>query len=194
MFKKILLLLPVLIILLTSNSEAISRNHINIIIRTPSNTFTFAEDVLINNAGRTFVPVRNIFEALGASVHWSTQGIITISKNSYNIRLQHNSPIGIINGTQTKLDTPIKQVNGRTLIPLRFISEAIGASVNWNRKTMTIKIVTQSDMHSSQELPPQAKNSPKIISLQGERLTIGMSELICLKTISLPMIHPPKVR
>lgn len=56
-------------------------------------------------------------------------------------------PIGKIeakvNKSVNKLDAPAKIVNGRTLVPLRFVSEALGAEVTWDGKTKTIYIISQ---------------------------------------------------
>jgi len=91
--------------------------------------------------GRTLVPLRAIFEALGANVSWdeNTQSI-TATKADTSIKLQINSKTAYKNNQATSLDAPPKIVNNRTLIPLRFVSEALGANVNWNEDNQTISI------------------------------------------------------
>jgi len=82
--------------------------------------------------GRTLIPIRAIAETLGAQVAWNpgTQEI-AIVKDGKTVILKLNSDIASINGVSAKLDTPAVMVSGRTLIPLRFVSEAFGEKVGW---------------------------------------------------------------
>ena len=90
--------------------------------------------------GRTLVPLRAIFEALGAGVNWddSTQ-TVTATKGGMEIKLVIGG-LAYKNGQPVALDVPAKIVNGRTLVPLRFVSEALGASVWWNDAAQTVTI------------------------------------------------------
>ena len=92
-------------------------------------------------SGRTLVPLRAIFEALGATVEWdaSTQ-TVTATKDGTTVKLQIGSKIAYKNGSPVPLDIPGKIHNGRTLVPLRFVSEAMGASVEWKADTQTVVI------------------------------------------------------
>lgn len=98
----------------------------------------------IIDQGRTLVPLRGIFEALGADLNWdqNTQ-TVTATKAGTEIRLVIGGQ-AYKNGQPIKLDVPAQITNGRTLIPLRFVSEALGASVDWNGTTQTVTIISQS--------------------------------------------------
>jgi hypothetical protein len=89
---------------------------------------------------RTLVPFRAIFEALGANVSWdgSTQ-TVTAVKGDTEIKLTIGGP-AYKNGQPVTLDVPAKIVNERTLVPLRFVSEVLGASVWWNDAAQTVTI------------------------------------------------------
>lgn len=89
----------------------------------------------------TYVPMRAIFEALGATVEWnsSTQAI-TARKNDIEIKLAINNNKATINGESSYLASPPKLVDGTTVVPLRFISEALGAGVSWDGATRTVTI------------------------------------------------------
>lgn len=91
--------------------------------------------------GRTLVPLRAIFETLGATVAWdgATQ-TVTAVRSDVTIRLQVGNPVASRNGVSVALDQPPVIVGGRTLVPLRFVSEALGAAVGWNGDTRTITI------------------------------------------------------
>lgn len=121
-------------------------------------TTTFAEPikVLINNQplivpvdpiiqdGRTLVPLRAIFEALGVNVHWDQHTkIVTGIRDDKTIKLQIDNKMASINEKQVELDVPARNINGSTLVPVRFIAESLGAEVKWNQESQTVSI--QSD-------------------------------------------------
>lgn len=96
---------------------------------------------------RTLVPMRAIFEALGASVDWneSEQVVTAVYNNVYNkstinISLKIGSNIAIINGQNNTLDVLATIINNRTFVPLRFISEALGYHVYWDEENLEIHI------------------------------------------------------
>lgn len=93
--------------------------------------------------GRTMVPLRGIFEALGATLQWdgSTQ-TIKAQKGEKEVILSIGDTEASVNGSTIILDTPPKIVNGRTLVPLRFVSEALGANVTWNEKLRCASITS----------------------------------------------------
>jgi len=88
--------------------------------------------------GRMLVPLRSIFEALNTTVNWdgATQ-TITATKGDINIKLVVGGQ-AYKNDQAVALDVPAKLVDGRTLVPLRFVSEALGANVDWNNGVITI--------------------------------------------------------
>lgn len=91
--------------------------------------------------GRTLVPLRAIFEALGATIEWDDASkTVTAEKGKTIIKLTIDQATAYKNGNEVKLEVAAKIINGRTLVPLRFVSEAIGATVNWNETTRLITI------------------------------------------------------
>ncbi len=106
--------------------------------------------------GVTLVPMRLIFEALGANVGWApeTQTIIA-KKDSTSITLTLGKKIAFIDVYKKDLILPPMLKNGTTYVPLRFISESLGATVTWDEKQQAVFI------HSS------ANHSlPKQLSIQ----------------------------
>jgi trimeric autotransporter adhesin len=95
----------------------------------------------INHDGRFMLPVRYAANALGISdenMNWDNQNqIVTIIKNDSTIQLQVNRPDYIVNGTTVPMDTTVQIKNGRIMVPLRFIGQALGATVTWDDKTKT---------------------------------------------------------
>jgi beta propeller repeat protein len=95
--------------------------------------------------GRTLVPMRRVFEILGAQVTWNeADQSVTAIKGGTEIKLYIGSSTAYKNGQPVQLDVPaeIMASTGRTMVPLRFISEALGCSVNWTGATQTINIDT----------------------------------------------------
>jgi len=93
--------------------------------------------------GRTLVPLRAIFEALGAEVNWdgNTQ-TITATDDDTEIILTIGSTTATVNGQATQIDVPAMIIDGRTLVPLRFVAESFGVDVDWDATTRTITITT----------------------------------------------------
>jgi len=83
--------------------------------------------------GRTLVPLRAFFEALGAQVDWygETKTIVAV-KDGVQVELAVGAKEALVNGNPVPLDVPAKVEEGRTLVPLRFVSEAFGAQVVWD--------------------------------------------------------------
>jgi hypothetical protein len=92
-------------------------------------------------ASRTFVPIRFIAEAFGADVQWlaASKGIV-IRLGSHTIGLQVGEQTAVVDGIRGPLDAVPYIRNGRTMVPLRFISEALGSSVVWDPATKTATI------------------------------------------------------
>lgn len=90
---------------------------------------------------RTMVPVRIISESLGAKVDWfEDTKTVTIAKGETKIDLKINSKTAIVNGKEMTLDVPAVIQQGRTFIPVRFVSEQLGWNVRWNQEHYTVEI------------------------------------------------------
>lgn len=95
--------------------------------------------------GRTLVPLRAIFEALGAEVNWNAADqSVTAFKDDLSLFLKIGSRNAVKNGVPVMLDVPPQIVNSRTLVPLRFVGETLGADVDWLADTRTVLIVSTS--------------------------------------------------
>ncbi|MBS4006921.1 MAG: hypothetical protein KGZ45_00605 [Clostridium sp.] len=106
--------------------------------------------------GRTLVPMRAIFEALGARVSWEAQTKkITGTRGTTVITLYIGRTSAIVNGRTVPLDVPPLIINGRTLVPTRFIAENLGAQVVWdsNNRLVTIRSGTAQTNQGTITLP-----------------------------------------
>ena len=97
----------------------------------------------ITQDGRTLVPLRAIFEALGATVDWNNDTqTVTAVRGSISLSMQVGSNILVRNGERITLDVPAQLVGGRILVPARAVAESFGASVEWDGNTRTVIIST----------------------------------------------------
>ncbi len=98
----------------------------------------------VQQNGRVLVPMRSIFESLGAKVSYnSLNGAIAATKNGTVVRMALGSRNATVNSLPVKLDVAAKAYNGRTLVPLRFVSEAMGANVDYNSSARAVMITGQ---------------------------------------------------
>jgi len=95
----------------------------------------------IERAGRVFVPLRGVFERLGASVVYQA-GVINATGNGRDVSLTIGSTQATVNGSPQTLDVAPFIVGASTYVPLRFVSQALGASVNYDNSTSTVAINT----------------------------------------------------
>ncbi|KJS16349.1 MAG: copper amine oxidase [Peptococcaceae bacterium BRH_c4b] len=93
--------------------------------------------------GRTMVPFRALAEALNVRVAWNgTNQTVSAEKEKTSVRLQIGNKNAYCNGTAVLLDMPPVLLTGRTLIPLRFFSEAFDCQVEWIEATKSIRITS----------------------------------------------------
>ncbi len=103
--------------------------------------------VIVKEWGRTIVPIRALVETLGGTVAWDDkEQSITIQMNSTQIKLYVDSPKAMVNRSSVWIDDNNHSVkpliiNGRTMVPLRFVSQSIGCNVSWDPLNQTISIV-----------------------------------------------------
>ncbi len=127
-------------------TASMAQGGIQVILNGSSLNFDQAEPVKIND--RVLVPMRRVFEALGARVDYDpdTQKI-RAGRGDTHIRLQIGSVQAFVNDRESDLDVPAQVTNGSTMVPLRFVSEAMGANVRWDEFHSTVFI----DLHGAHE-------------------------------------------
>jgi Copper amine oxidase N-terminal domain len=92
-------------------------------------------------AGRVFVPLRGVFENLGASVVYAS-GVINASGRGHNVSLRIGSQQATVDGQQQSLDVAPFIIGASTYVPLRFVSQALGAAVNYDGTNRIVAIST----------------------------------------------------
>ncbi len=118
--------------------------------------------------GRVLVPLRGVLEQMGAYVGWDalTQNV-SASKGDLALQMRIGSRVAQVNGRDVTLDVPARIIDGSTMVPLRFISEALGANVQWVEATQTVAIDTAitSAVPSQQPAVPITQPSPSAVAI-----------------------------
>jgi len=107
----------------------------------------------IERAGRVFVPLRGVFQRLGATVVYSN-GVINATGDGRNVSLTIGSTSATVNGQSQTLDQAPFIIGASTYVPLRFISESLGVIVNYDANNQIVALVTNSGP-PEQGPPPQ---------------------------------------
>ena len=138
MKRLLALLATALAFTLPSISPALAQNASSVTVTVNGQSIQFDQPP-VERAGRVYVPLRGVFEHLGASVVYEN-GQINATRGSTTIQLNIGSTTAIVNGQQTALDSPPFLVGARTLVPLRFIAQSLGAIVNYDNSNQTVSI------------------------------------------------------
>uniref|UniRef100_UPI0013E0ACCE copper amine oxidase N-terminal domain-containing protein n=1 Tax=Paenibacillus xylaniclasticus TaxID=588083 RepID=UPI0013E0ACCE len=95
----------------------------------------------INTDGFTMVPIRFVSEKLGADVKWNnkTQTAI-IAYKGQKIEMQIGSKNAVVDGEAVTLDTAAEKYEGRTMVPLRFVSEVLHSDVKWDAGAHSVRV------------------------------------------------------
>jgi hypothetical protein len=165
----LLLLSTLWIGLVASNATAEDNPVISVLIDGKLQQY---EQPPIIQKGYTLVPLRAIFEALGAEIKWNTTTrTATAVKENVEIIISIGKDIAYVNGQEQQLDVGAQMINGRTMVPLRFISQAFGAYVNWRptTNTVSIKTVLISPETTKLKMPIQSITPVEIIPISAEK-------------------------
>ena len=120
---------------------AYAQDRINVIVNGQQVQFSGTRPSEVR--GRVLVPLRGVLEQMGAYVGWDqTTQTVSASKGDLDLSLPIGSRTARVNGKDVSLDVPAQVVDGTTMVPLRFISEALGANVQWVEATQTVEVTT----------------------------------------------------
>ncbi len=139
---------------------------VEVTVKIDGETQNFDQPAILENY-RTLVPLRGVFEKLGANVYWtqSTQ-TVRVTKDDTEVTLKIGSKTATVNGEEVILDVAPKLVNYRTMVPLRFVTEALGARVTWDSKTLTASI------HTVKEEEPETPGNPDYVTVGDKKYRI----------------------
>lgn len=145
----------------------------------------------IQAGSRVLVPLRGVLEALGATVDFdnATQTVFAV-RGATQMQLRIGSTQATVNGQSSTLDVPAQARLGRTFVPLRFVSESLGATVNYDsaRRTVTISAPEAANANRNANGPLDDINNPDINNpdINGNDLDVNAGT-------NPPRINPPYV-
>lgn len=150
MLKRFVLLMGALMLMGSMTVQGQEYNTVRLIVD-GEELYSDQPAVIYND--RTVVPIRAVAEAFGCQVDWNNDlkqvdihiedAHIYLTIGSYTLELQYGGE-----RAETEIDTPPVIINGRTMVPIAFISEVLGYDTNWDGNTKTVSIQTAS--HSSE--------------------------------------------
>ena len=116
-------------------------NDIDVIVNGKEIKFD-VEPTIIN--GRTLVPMRAIFEALGAKVDWDSKTLTASGKTDDTlVEITIGDNFLFRNKIKTDLDSPAKIISNRTMVPVRAIAESFDCTVNWHPEHKVVEIISR---------------------------------------------------
>lgn len=143
---------PILSVFSPEVVQAAERN-VSIILNGNHLVFSNAQPQLVN--GSVLVPTRGVFENMGFQAQWdNTTKTSTLKKEGMTIVSQLGASYFTVNGNQKSLDVPVQIIDGTLMLPLRAISEATGAQVDWDANTFTASINTNAQASTQQPATP----------------------------------------
>lgn len=96
--------------------------------------------------GRVLVPIRNVCKSLLADIKWNpVSKSIIIKKKETEILLTLGNEICLVNGQEVNMDLAPEVIDGRAVVPLRFVGERLGAEVQWELASNTVIITDKSE-------------------------------------------------
>ncbi|MFA9422616.1 MAG: beta-propeller domain-containing protein [Sedimentibacter sp.] len=116
--------------------------------------------------GRTMVPLRGVFEKLGADIEWnkSILEVVIKDKNNEIEMLLGNNKV-LVNGEVRDIDVPTKMVSSRTFAPVRFISENLGHDIRWDGNTNSVYITKNDSVLNSRNIISTVGTKENLIAL-----------------------------
>ena len=98
--------------------------------------------MLVN--GRTMLPLRAILNGLSVPdediVWWEESEVAEVNHKNMHIFMPIGFSAAYVNGEKKELDSPAFVENGRTMVPVRFLSETLNFNVSWDEETATVNI------------------------------------------------------
>ncbi len=148
--KKIISMLFVICLMLSVNVTTFASDTIYVTLDGSYIEFDVKPQII---NGRTMVPIRAIFEKMGANVEWdgSTRSAIC-TKGDTIVKMTVNSMDMYINNQLKRMDISPVVVGGRTLAPARYVAEAFGADVQWSTKNNTV-VICSKDVYAYADYP-----------------------------------------
>ena len=128
----------------TSPARAEYNYGVNVFVDSKEVNFPDQKPFIDSQVERTYVPLRFVSEALGGEAGWDqAKQTASVNKSGATVLMKIGSRTPTVNGQSKPIDAAAILLNDRTVVPLRFVSECLGATVEWVEATRTVKITTK---------------------------------------------------
>ncbi len=118
-----------------------------VVVKVNGKVVSFAGTQPHTIAGRVMVPVRGVFEAIGAYVEYNpVMHRVKARRANEDIELGLGDKVATRDGAEIELEVAPVTIDGRMMVPLRFIAESLGSHVEYLKDTNTVEIVTNSNI------------------------------------------------
>jgi len=133
----------------TQQNAALRMNGQPIRVTVNSNPVNFSGAQPEVIAGHTYVPLRSVFEKMGGDVRWDASNRAVIAqKGDKTIKIPAGGQ-ALVNGQPVSMEAPAFVANGRTMVPLRFMAETLGAQVSWDAPDHKVNINSHAKVAST---------------------------------------------
>ncbi|MBW4081829.1 family 10 glycosylhydrolase [Paenibacillus sp. S150] len=162
-YRKWMLGLLVLLLCLPFGAAGIRAAAVQITVELDGETISSDVPPYITPANVTMVPAGVVSKGLGASVEWNQSSkTATISKGGNVLKLTSGRKTAVVGETTVALETSVQIVQGRIMVPLRFVSEQLGLQVVWNQATRHIALYSNAEIGG-----PAAPSAPAVPPVPG---------------------------
>ncbi|MFX3635925.1 MAG: copper amine oxidase N-terminal domain-containing protein [Candidatus Pristimantibacillus sp.] len=139
---------------------------------------------------RVLIPLRDVSQNLDASVKWNQQlQTITIKKDDTEMVLTVNSKKVLVNQSEMELDVPTQLIQNTTFVPLRFISQTLGADIDWNQYGYQATITLNGKQIVVNVIRPQPSSAQKASIAHMKLLSDKLNEAADVSSIKQIRTH-----
>src|SRR5438067_610391 len=125
----------------------------------------FRDQPPVQRGGRVYIPLRGVLDRIGAeTIDWRPErGEVFVASGGREILLQIDSNQAQVGGRSVALDAPPILIGGRTMVPLRFVSESLGATVQWDGASETVFITAPTERVAGRRevYPPEPREQAR---------------------------------
>lgn len=143
------------------NVSSVSAAKIKVSVQVDGNTIKFPDEQPYFEDNRVMIPIRFVSEALGAVVEFEKtktdtelRRVVKIELAGKKIDMPVNSDVALVGDQTVKLDVPARMQGNRVYVPVRFVSEALGANVKWDAAKKIVIVTTGQDVEPTEPTKP----------------------------------------
>lgn len=165
--KKFTALIIAFTLIILNASALTFANNNKISVKLDGTVISFPDvQPYLDNSNRTQVPIRFVSEALKATVKWDEETKTdVIKKENIEIKITVGQPYIIVNDKKVEMDTSARVENGRLFVPLRYVCNALDASISWDSANLTVEITSNDGNVSTASSAPILQNDISTVSI-----------------------------